>query len=298
MLEDQDQGPSFEKLKVNLGIKNHVLNGIKFYDFDKLMVWGKKRNIEIFDLEKSKAFWKSKCGSRDELNLVVPILNQDVCINHGSSSLWVLDGLETIKLFDVSRQRKPVSKILVTGKEDVRLDKIISHKTGEYIYVSDVLGHLNVYDTRKTKTALKKIRHSFSCFSELAMTSDGESLGTVGLDRHFRGYKLQKGIPTLSCERYLKTKLYSLFMEGELQVLDEEDVPFTKKLGSGHVGKHELDEEKIQEQIHKKDKFDIEQIFPTRKEAVQIKLRNRIKKKVQEEFKQERKMHVKKVKEN
>lgn len=260
------------------------------------MIWGESRNIDIFDLEKEASFWKSKCGVRDELNLVVPILNRDLCVDYKQSGMWVTDGLETIKFFDVSRQRKPVSKFTVQGKEDVRLDKIICDRSGTYLYVSDVLGSLTVFDSRNTKSGLKRVRHSFACYSEMMMSHDGQSMGTVGLDRHFRGYKLSKGVPELVCERYLKTKLFSIFMEGDLQDLEEEDVPFTKQLGAGQVGKHSLDQEKRQEEIHKKDKFDIDQIFPTRKEAIQIKLRNRIKKQVQEEFKQERQRQLKKVK--
>ena len=190
-------------------------------------------------------------------------------------------------MYDISRQRKPVSKFEVKQKEDVRLDKIICDISGRYIYTTDVLGSLSIYDIRKTDVCMKRIRHSFACYSEISMSNDGLTMATVGLDRHFRGYRLKSGIPTLICERYLKTKLFSIFIEGNLDKIETEDGPFVKKLGTGYLDKPPLESEIKQKEIHVKDKFDIEKIFPTRKEAIQIKLRNRIKKKVREEMKKE-----------
>jgi WD40 repeat protein len=293
---EEDEEIKFENMEIDLNKKKHILNGINFYDENQLMTWGNKVNIELYDLEKQKPSWKSKCGERDELNLVIPILNRDLCIDHKTSSLFVSNGLKTVKFYDISRQRKPTSKFEVTGKEDVRLDKIVCSLDGQYIYVTDVLGCLSVYDIRKTNPCLKRIRHSFACYSELIMSHNGNNLGTVGLDRYFRGYRIEGGIPHLVCERYLKTRLYSMFLEGDLDGIEEEDTPFVKKLGTGFVNTNVLEDEKRQEELHKKDKFDIEKVFPTRKEAIQIKLRNRIKRDIQDQMKMERKQNLKKVK--
>ena len=296
--QEEDQ-PSFEEIQVDLNSKNHHLNGTCFFDENLLLTWGHKVNIDLFDLEKNKSKWKSKCGERDELNLVIPILNRDLCIDHSSSSLFVTNGLNTIKMYDISRQRKPVSKFEVKGKEDVRLDQIICDISGKHIYVSDVLGTLSVYDVRKTDVCLKRLRHSFGCYSEISMSTDGLSMATVGLDRHFRGYRMQNGIPVLLCERYLKTKLFSVFVEGNLDDIEKEDAPFAKKLGTGFLDQDPLETETKQKDLHIKDKFDIEKVFPTRKEAIQIKLRNRIKRTIQDEMKrEEEKLSLKKVKDS
>lgn len=295
ILGDKDK-TDFETIDIDLNPKNHMLCGMNFYDKNQLLTWGKDINVELLDLQKNKSLWKSKCGARDELNLKIPIRNRDLCVDHSTSSLFVTDGLNTIKFFDISKQRKPVSKFEVTGKEDIRLDKIICDREGQYIYVSDVLGCLSVYDIRNTTTCLKRLRHSFACYSHLIMSSNGNNLGTVGLDRHFRGYKLEGGVPVLVSERYLKTRLYSMFLEGDLDQIEQEDVPFLKKLGTGYINNQPLESEKKQEQIHQKDKYDIEKVFPTRKETIQIKLRNRIKKDVRDQMTNHTNKKLKKVK--
>lgn len=286
----------FDQLETNLNPKNHHLTGVGFYDENKLLLWGKKVNIELVDLEKQAPSWKSKCGVRDELNLKVPILNRDVCVDHGSSRLWVTDGLNTIKIFDISRQRKPTSRFEVKGKEDVRLDRIRCSLDGRFIYVSDVIGTLSVYDTRKTSSCLKKLRHSLACYSEVAFSGDGKNLATVGLDRFFRGYRVEAGVPVLLCERYLKTKLFSVFIEGDLQEIEKVDQPFLKKMGSGFINREISESVKQQRKIHLKDKREIGKGGQSRKEIIQIKLNNRMKREKEENEPAEEIASLKKVK--
>ena len=276
-MSNESEEPAIESLDGDLNPKAHTLNGVGFYEENKLLIWGKKVNIEMVDLEKKASAWKSKCGRRDELNLRVPILNRDVCIEHASSSLWATDGLSTIKVFDIARQRKPVSRFEIKGKEDVRLDRIRCSLDGRFVYISDVLGTLSVYDSRKTASCLKRLRHSLACYSDIVLSADGKNLATVGLDRHFRGYRLEGGVPVMLCERYLKTKLYSLFVEGDLQEIQETDQPFLKKMGSGYVSRESLDSEKQLRKIHLKDRNEIKKIDGSRKEVIQIMLKNRMK---------------------
>lgn len=253
----------------------------EFWNQDKLTVCGHSVNIDMLDLSTQKSCWKSKSSKRDELNLVVPIKFRNMAMDPVNDSMYVASDSRVIEVYSPKTQKKPISSWEVKDGEDVRLDKVILDKSGDYLFVSDVFGSLLMYDKRKPGQIAKRIKDSLACYSSIVMSSDGNSLITTGLDRYIRCYSFNNGVLSLNAEEYLKTKLYSSYCLDNLGI-ETEIKPFKDRMTTKV---EEIVEEDLNNNRDIKDKFDIEEVFYTRKEQVHSKLRKRIKKQVSEMMK-------------
>jgi hypothetical protein len=262
----------------NLNVSQLNYLSSEFWNQDKLTVCGHSVNIDMLDLATQKSCWKSKSSKRDELNLIVPIKFRNMAMDPVNDCMYVASDSRVIEVYSPKTQKKPISNWEVKDGEDVRLDKVILDKTGDYLFVSDVFGSLLMYDRRKPGLIAKRIKDSLACFSSLLMSSDGKNLITTGLDRYIRCYSFNNGVLNLSAEEYLKTKLYSSYCLDTLEI-ETEIRPFKDRMTTKV---EEIVEEDVNNNRDIKDKFDIEEVFYTRKEQVHSKLRKRIKKQVSE----------------
>ena len=286
ILTQSDNSFQHKKLHANMNSPNQKLTDAKFWSHNKMLTCGYDVNLELLDLEQSKSIWKSKSGARDELNLVIPIKSKAMCFDPQSGQVWVCSANRTIGGYRINQQRKPVCGWTVSDGEDVRLDKIVTDISGTYLYVTDVLGSLIVYDKRKPQNMVKRVKDSLGCYSDLKMSPDGQTLSTVGLDRHLRVYSLKLGVPTLICEKYLKTKPFSIYYEDNVlsqMMTIGQTFSFKEKMTT-----RLLKEESNFIEMESNNKFDIEEVFASKKEEIHQKLKKRIKKKVHDQFKEKR----------
>ena len=280
---------------------------LRFESLQSLVYCGYNMNTCRFDINKNKVTWKSKESQRDELNLREPIKNHSLAIDSKQNLIWISSNLHGLTCLAPSQQKKPVKKIQFKQDETrARGDKIAISKSGRLVYCSDVLGQVHIYDTRKVNAPVRKIKHSLACLEDLVLSNDGNLLGTIGLDRFLRVYQTPSETeepanistpaplsnllaPKMVCEKYLKTKLSSLFIESRCSLILTDNIKAYTETITTTTKEDTLGKRKeLELLIHEKDKFDIEKIFPTRKEALNIKLRNRIREKVKLEGKLKR----------
>lgn len=302
-IQNQAETEIPELIQVDLS-PNPGLNKVKclrFETYDSLVYCGYDMNTCRFDLEKGKISWKSKESERDELNLKKPIKNHSLVIDSQKNLIWVSSNLHGLTCLAPSQQKKPVRKIeFKQGETRARGDKIAISKSGDLVYCSDTLGQLYIYDTRKPKTAIRKITNSLASLEEIALSDDGRILGTIGLDRFLRVYQtpeesseMRGSGHVMVCEKYMKTRLTSLIIESKCSsILTDRVEAIQEKITTKNQEKNLGKRKELEVKIHKKDKYDIEKVFPTRKQALNIKLRNRIREKVKREI------EVKRIKKN
>lgn len=172
------------------------------------IVGGRENDIQLYDLTTLENVWQARNVPHDSLQLRVPIWHTALkFINSNENSpsgATILSGTgyKHVRTYDTRVSRQPVSSFVMD--EDYRVTSLLPSHCGSICYVGDTSGGLHMWDLR-TQRRMYTLKGFNGSIRDISMSSNGQYVSAVGLDRFLRVYKASNGQLVSSC--YLKNRL-------------------------------------------------------------------------------------------
>ena len=150
-----------------------------------IAVGGRENDLKLYDIKSQRKIWSAKNVPDDKLQLRVPIWITAIAhINDNPHLIATGTGHKHLRVYDTNvNDTQPVSTI--DYSEEYHITAIASSKDGNGIYLADTSGGLHLYDRRN----LKRIStyHGYAgSIRDIKVSSDGNNVAAVGLDRYVR----------------------------------------------------------------------------------------------------------------
>lgn len=162
----------------------------------------KANNIKIWDLEAKKQLFASKNVRPNDLQLEMPIWDNDISFI-SDSSVATCSRHGYIRLYDTRSQRRPVSNFQSSDRDQFSFTSLVTE--GFKAYVGLTVGGLQCYDLRQLKRAAHVYKAAVGSISDVSLAGDnGQFLVSSSLDRFVRIHSTDTN--ALVYQSYMKTK--------------------------------------------------------------------------------------------
>eukprot|EP01017_Pseudomicrothorax_dubius_P008790 TRINITY_DN12910_c0_g1_i1.p1 TRINITY_DN12910_c0_g1~~TRINITY_DN12910_c0_g1_i1.p1 ORF type:complete len:282 (+),score=73.03 TRINITY_DN12910_c0_g1_i1:63-848(+) len=185
------------------------------------LLLAKEANPQILNFDTGKVVWKAKNVPNDYLDLKVPVHDLDAVFHHNApNTFYTSTAYNKVRLYDIRGKPKPLKDVEI-GYEKSPLNNIILSHSGNFIYVSNLIGSIFLLDNRKDFQMVGKLKGATGTIKKLELHPTQPILASASLDRFLRLYNLQTR--ALIKTFYLKQKLTNCLMIGdEMEEIPEE----------------------------------------------------------------------------
>lgn len=163
----------------------------------------KQNNIKVWDLESRKELFSSKNVRPSELQLEMPIWDNDMsflsettiatCSRHGY-----------IRYYDTRSQRRPVAGFQSSDRDQFSFTSLATD--GDLAYVGLTVGGLQCYDLRQLKRAVHVYKAAIGSISDVCIAGNsGQYLVSSSLDRFIRVHSTSTN--ALIYQSYMQSKV-------------------------------------------------------------------------------------------
>lgn len=233
----------------------------------QVLFGGKENDARLYSVETQQEQWAAKNVSQDKLHLRVPVWN--TCLAFRDSLSETFAGLDTtsevsqgsssvfysgtayrhVRMYDMKASHQPVVTFEIG--DDYRVSSIQPAKGSDsdrLLYVADTAGFLTQWDMRMQRR-LHTLKGAAGSIRKMTLSSDGQQLACVGLDRFLRTY--DTGSNKMTSAVYLKNRLNTCLFVGDSRSAANKSESAAKKSSKGtKKGKrvsNEEDEDLLQE---------------------------------------------------
>lgn len=253
----------------------------------QVLFGGKENDARLYSVETQKEIWAAKNVSQDKLHLRVPVWNTCLAFRDALSDCFADSADESspvdssifysgtayrhVRMYDMKASRQPV--VTFELGPDYRVSAIQPSRGSDserLLYVADTAGFLTQWDMRMQRR-LHTLKGAAGSIRKMMLSSDGQELACVGLDRFLRTYDTSSNKMTSAV--YLKNRLNTCLIVGDnrsmrskeegeksakkpssdkrsggterkgRKVANEEDEDLLQELGAGDSEEEEEDEE-------------------------------------------------------
>lgn len=163
----------------------------------------KQNNVKVWDLEAKKQLFESKNVRPNELQLEMPIWDNDMsflsettiatCSRHGY-----------IRYYDTRSQRRPVAAFQSSDRDQFSFTSLATR--GDLAYVGLTVGGLQCYDLRQLKRAVHVYKAAIGSISDVCIAGEtGQFLVSASLDRFIRVHSTSTN--ALIYQNYMQSKV-------------------------------------------------------------------------------------------
>lgn len=200
-------------------------------DGGQVLFGGKENDAKLYSLETQKELWAAKNVSQDKLHLRVPVWNTCLAFRDSLSDTFAGSDAPTettqsnsgifysgtayrhVRMYDMKASQQPVVTFELGA--DYRVTAIQPAKGSDserFLYVADTAGFLTQWDMRMQRR-LHTLKGAAGSIRRMALSSDGQELACVGLDRFLRTYDTSTNKMTSAV--YLKNRLNTCLFVGD-----------------------------------------------------------------------------------
>ena len=217
---------------------------------------GKENDARFYNLETQQEMWAAKNVNQDKLHLRVPVWITSMAFrdsvqdsyeaaasNDRSTLFYTGTAYRHVRMYDMQASRQPVVTFEIGP--DYRVASILPSSGSDserLLYVADTTGGLTQWDMRMQRR-VATLKGAAGSIRQMRLSSDGQHLACVGLDRFLRVYDTTTN--KLESSVYLKNRLNTcVFLEGEAPKVR---VPKMKRKISGKQVSNDADEDVLEE---------------------------------------------------
>lgn len=181
-----------------------ALNRLRQCNIDRKLIatGGKERqnNLKVWNLENNECIFKTKNVPNDELQLEVPVWDNDFHFID-ANCLTTCSRYGYVRVYDMRKQRRPVHSYK-NDKEQFSYACLATH--GNVVFTGSTTGVMHAFDLRKMKLVLHTYKGFTGSISDVVVDETGQHLCTASLDRFVRVHDSETTGLLYQC--YVKSK--------------------------------------------------------------------------------------------
>lgn len=196
----------------------------------------RQNNVKIWDLETKKQIFSSKNVRPSELQLELPVWDNDISfVNESNIATCSRHGY--VRFYDTrSGQRRPAANFQSSDRDQYSFTSLATKDM--LAYVGLTVGGLQCYDLRQLKRAVHVYKGAIGSISDVKIAGEnGDYLVSSSLDRFVRIHSTDTN--TLIYQNYMQSKVTQLLCSS----LVSGDLPSENGVENGNVSAEDDDEQ-------------------------------------------------------